>query len=152
MPARTLVIVPCGRSKIWGKVPHRGPVPAAEAYTGSPFKLNREYAERFSDRWIVLSAKYGFIDPDFEIPGPYEVTFKRRSTSPIEVTALRKQIEALGLHQHTHVVGLGGADYRHAIEAAFASFGVPVVFPFAGLPIGKMMQATKRAIESGQPE
>ncbi len=65
-----LVIVPCGCSKIWDRDPKRGPVAAAEAYTGTPFRLNRQYAECFGDAWVVLSAKYGFIAPEFSIPEP----------------------------------------------------------------------------------
>jgi len=42
----TLVIVPCGRSKIWDKNPDAGPTVAKDAYAGSPFKVNRRYAER----------------------------------------------------------------------------------------------------------
>jgi hypothetical protein len=145
------VIVPCGKSKIWDTQPDVGPTPAAEAYTGAPYKLNRQYAERFSDRWVVLSAKYGFIEPDFEIPGPYEVAFTKKQTGPTGIETLRQQVKALRLHEHAPVVGLGGIEYRKAIEAAFAPFNVEVDFPFAGLPIGKMMQATKRPIASGNP-
>jgi hypothetical protein len=151
MSARTLVIVPCGRSKIWDKEPDHGPASAEAAYTGVPFRLNREYAQRFGDRWVVLSAKYGFVEPDFVIPEAYEVTFKRKKSGPIGIDALRQCVESLGLHEYVTIVGLGGADYRQAIDAAFAPFGVSPVFPFAGLPIGKMMQATKRALEVGQP-
>jgi hypothetical protein len=100
---------------------------------------------------VVLSAKYGFIDTDFEVPDNYDVAFTKPSTSPIEIDALRHQVDALGLHKHHVVVGLGGAAYRKVIKEAFAHFEVPVVFPFAGRPIGKMMQATKRAIDAGQP-
>jgi hypothetical protein len=32
---------------------------------GTPFRLNREYAERFGEAWFVLSAKYGLIAPNF---------------------------------------------------------------------------------------
>jgi len=66
-----LVIVPCGKSKIWDRLPDRGPVSAGEAYTGTPVRPNRHYAERFGDAWGVLSAKYGFIAPAFIIPVPY---------------------------------------------------------------------------------
>jgi hypothetical protein len=152
MPSGVLVIVPCGRSKIWDKKEDHGPAAARDAYIGPPFKLNRRYAERFGDRWVILSAKYGFIDPDFEIPESYDVSFKLPSTKPIDPAALQVQIAEIGLHRHRAVVGLGGAAYRKAIKAAFAPFDVPVVFPFASMPIGMMMQATKRAIELGQPE
>lgn len=143
----TLVIVPCGLGKVWDADPQQGPAPAREAYTGPPFKVNRAYAERHGDRWVILSAKYGFIPPDFMLPGPYNVTFKRRATGPVEVTTLIDQIREQRLHESARVVGLGGKEYRAAIEAAFAPFGSTVEFPFAGLPIGLAMRAVKRATE-----
>jgi hypothetical protein len=61
MTQNSMVIVPCGKRKIWDKHPDQGPTHAAEAYTGAPLRLNRRYAERFGDRWVVLSAKYGRV-------------------------------------------------------------------------------------------
>ncbi len=148
---RSLVIVPCGKGKIWSKEPHRGAVPARDAYTGAPFVVNRAYAERFGDAWVVLSAKYGFIPPEQMIPGPYEVSFKDPATQPIAIGQLQAQVRAQGLDQFTCVIGLGGKEYRHAVEAAFAPWPIPLVFPFAGLPIGKAMQATKQAVTTGDP-
>ena len=40
----------------------------------------------------------------------------------------------------------------NAIIEAFAPFGVSPTFPFAGLQIGRMMQATKLAIQEGHPQ
>lgn len=146
-----LIVVPCGQRKIWDKHPRHGPARAEDAYTGAPFKLNRVYAERFGDVWIVLSAKYGFIAPDFQIPEPYDVAFTKPKTSPIAVGALQQQVEDQQLHRYSVIVGLGGAAYRNAIAEAFAPFPVRLAYPFAGLPIGKMMQATKRATTTGNP-
>lgn len=148
---RSLVIVPCGRSKVWSTDSSFGSVNAADAYTGTPFNLNRQYAERFGDGWVILSAKYGFIPPNFVIPGPYEVTFNRKSTNPIAHEQLRQQVRDQRLHRYSIVVGLGGKAYREAITAAFNDSGVRIVFPFAGLPIGRMLQATKRALDTGHP-
>jgi hypothetical protein len=58
-----LVVVPCGMSKVWDRDSDHGPGATTEAYTGTPFRLNRQYAERFGDAWVVLSAKYGLIAP-----------------------------------------------------------------------------------------
>jgi hypothetical protein len=74
-------VVPCGRRKIGDAEPFRGPVSAASAYAGTPLWLNRQYAERFGDAWVALSAKYGFITPGVIIAELYEVPFKR-GTSP----------------------------------------------------------------------
>ena len=65
-----------------------GPVPASEVYTSRFFKLHRAYAERFGDQWVILSAMYGFVRPDFLIPGPYNVTFKRKASGPLDVERL----------------------------------------------------------------
>jgi hypothetical protein len=153
MPERagTLVIVPCGKSKIWDRQPDAGPTAARVAYVGSPFKVNREYAERFGDAWVVLSARYGFLAPADVIPGPYEVTFKRRSTGPVGVDVLREQVDRQALGRFATVLALGGKDYRGPIEAAFAGTGVRVEFPFAGMALGVSLGAVKRAVRSGQP-
>jgi hypothetical protein len=145
------VIVPCGRSKTWERAPGLGSVTACEAYTGSPFTVNRQYAERFGDAWVVLSAKYGFIDPTYMVPGPYEVSFKHPRTNPISADRLREQARTLHLEKFPVVVGLGGKEYRAAITAAFTGSLVHLVFPFAGLPLGKSMQAAKLATASGNP-
>ena len=148
---RALVVVPCGSSKIWDREPEHGAVAAAEAYTGTPFRLDRQYAEHFGDAWVVLRAKYGFIAPAFIIPAPYEVSFKQPATSPITLARLRQQVREQQLDRYQVIVGLGGKEYRAAIEAAFADTSARLVFPFAGLPLGKSLQAAKRAITSGDP-
>ncbi len=142
-----LVVVPCGKSKIWDKDPGHGPTPASEAYTGSMFRLNRQYAEKFGDRWIMLSPKYGFIEPDDVIPESYDISFRLPATNPITVEVLQRQVRELGLDAFPDVIALGGSGYRGAITAAFAGTGAWLHAPFAGLPIGKMMQATKAAME-----
>jgi hypothetical protein len=148
---RSLVIVPCGRSKIWDRHPEHGPTLAQDAYTGSLFRMNRLYAERFGRRWVILSAKYGFIAPTVVIPGPYDTTFLRASSSPITVPVLQQQVAALGLADHDAIIGLGGAAYRTVITEAFGPWPVTITFPFAGLPIGKLLHATKAALTAGNP-
>src|ERR1700682_6158789 len=126
---KTLVIVPCGRAKIWAKRPDAGAVLARDAYIGSPFKVNRAYAERFGDDWLILSAKYGFLAPADTLPENYNVTFKRPRTNPIAREELRRQVAERGLDRYDEVVGLGGREYRTNIEYAFALSGVEVHFP-----------------------
>jgi len=146
-----LVVVPCGRRKVWDKRPDYGPALARDAYISPTFALNRAYAERFGDQWVILSAKYGFIDPDVTIPEPYNVTFKNRATHPISVDRLQQQVHEQGLGCYETVIGLGFRSYREIIEASFAGLRAELCFPFSGLPIGKYMQAVKRALDSGDP-
>lgn len=127
-----LVIVPCGSAKIWDKQPTMGPVAARNAYTGRPFVVNREYAERFDNAWVILSAKFGFLWPSDEIRGPYNVTFKRRSTNPVATATLREQVRDMGLDGFEEVVGLGGKEYRWAIFEAFDGYRDRRPLPFCG--------------------
>lgn len=112
--------------------------------------MNRAFAETFAARWLILSAKFGLITPDFLIPGPYDVTLNRKATNPVSVAVLQRQIREQHLDEFTLIIGLGGKAYKLIVEQAFAPFGVLVEFPFAGLPIGRSMQAIKRATVSGE--
>ena len=150
-PSDTLVIVPCGKAKIWDRNPDAGPTSARDAYTGYPFRVNAAYAERFGTTWLILSAKYGFIDPSFLIPGPYDVSFNRRDSEPISIEKLNEQVRDQGLDCWRTVILLGGRHYREAVEAALDGTGAVIHSPFAGLPLGRMVRAARRAIEQGDP-
>ena len=60
-----LYVANCTRIKIWDLDPHAPPfVPAIIAYQGSCFKKFLKYVEREGIKWwLILSAKYGFIEP-----------------------------------------------------------------------------------------
>jgi hypothetical protein len=145
-----LVIVPCGKAKIWDKWPNMGGVHAKDAYIGPSFKRNRAYAERFAEKWTILSAKYGFIPPEFIIPSPYNVTFKDKSTSPIGYGELKKQVLEQGLDAFEQVVGLGGKEYREAILASFPS-KEKLRFPFGGFDIFKTNRGITLALRTNNP-
>ncbi len=144
-----LVIVPCGSATIWEQDPSAGPTEAYRAYHGTPFKLNRAYAERFADRWMMLSPKYGFIQPNFTIPEPYDVSFRKQSTNPVHLDTLKEQIEEYRLNTFRVAVGLGSKEYRWVVDLAFENTGVLTVFPFRDLPLGTTMHVIKHAIEVG---
>lgn len=146
-----LVIVPCGQKKVWAKQPDAGASVARDAYVGSPFTVNRRFAESFGESWIILSAKYGFIAPDFVIPGPYDTTFNWKSSGPVSMERLQEQVREHHLDRYRHVVGLGGKEYRRAVEAAFEGTAVQLHFPFFGLRVGQAMQAINRAVIEGRP-
>lgn len=146
-----LVIVPCGQKKIWDCHANTGQTAARDAYTGAPFRINRAYAEVFSNAWIILSAKYGFIEPGFGISGPYNITFKKKGSVPITAQELLEQVRFNNFARFTTIIGLGGKIYRETIQQAFADSAPRLHFPFSGLPIGMAMQSTKRAIATNDP-
>jgi hypothetical protein len=146
-----LVVVPCGKGKIWDRHPGAGPTPAKDAYTGSPFKVNRRFAERFASRWVILSAKYGFIDPDFIIPEPYNLTFKKKGPGLVTEATLRRQVVALDLGALSDAIVLGGKEYQKAAQEALAGTETTLHFPFAGLQQGPAMAATNEAVARKDP-
>ena len=146
----TLVIVPCGKSKVWDKNPNVSDVKARDVYTGAPFKVNREYAESFGDDWVILSAKYGFLEPDQIIPENYNVTFNDPSTNPISQKELKKQVER-SYSDYTCIITLGGKTYSEIVSQLFIDETTSVYSPAAGLPIGKAMAKVKNAVRAGKP-
>jgi len=142
MSFKVLVIVPCGSSKIWGKFPKSKATRAEEAYIGPPFKVNRTFAEKFADKWVILSAKYGFIDPDFLIPENYDVSFNDLATNPISLSELKAQVKRKGLESYEFVIALGGKNYIEIEKEIFKS-SAKVIAPAEGLPMGKAMSFIK---------
>jgi hypothetical protein len=142
MSTRVLVVVPCGKSKIWSKFPKIKATRAEEAYVGNPFKVNKAFAKKFADKWIILSAKYGFIGPDFVIPENYDVSFNDPKTHPIGLGELKGQVKKKGLENFDIVIALGGKNYTKIVKEVFVGYA-KVITPTEGLPMGKAMKLVK---------
>ena len=146
----TLAIVQCGARKIWRKHPNAGPTRAKDAYASGYFQNNRAYAERFGKRWLILSAKYGFLEPETRIRD-YDVSFLDPRTHPIGIGKLRTQVRLKRLARYRDVVVLGGSAYVEIVRRAFTGTAVKIHQPFRGLRgIGFIQQAVKRAVLRGR--
>jgi hypothetical protein len=146
-----LVVVPCGTAKLWANNPHAGPTPARAAYVSPYFRNNLHYAETFGDACCILSAKYGFIAPDFVIPEAYEVTFKRKATKPITPAQLADQVRHQHLERFALVEVLAGSDYASSVRAAFRHSSVRISCPLEGFRLGEGWQRVNRALAAGRP-
>jgi len=147
----TLCIVSCGKKKIWDKYPKVGPTQARNVYTGGLSKKGIEYAEKYyPHHYRILSAKYGFIKPDFEIPTNYNITFKKISTLPISIDDLEQQIRQNNLDHYDRIVAIGGKEYIDRLKILFRH---KVVYdPLKGSRgNGEMMAKLKRAILKNSP-
>ncbi len=146
-----VAIVQCGGNKVWKKRSRAGSVPAKEAYVSGYFRKNRAYAEKFADKWYILSAKYGFLEPDTPIRN-YDISFQQPGTKPISSEGLKKNARDKGLHRYKHVVVLGGALYADKVEEALEGADCKVYRPFARFKgIGYIQQAVSQALRSGRP-
>lgn len=61
--SKSLLLIGCSKRKYEGGL-HTRPLPARRMYQGALFQLSLQYAEVAGLRPLILSAKYGFIDPD----------------------------------------------------------------------------------------
>ncbi|GAB4072216.1 hypothetical protein GCM10028778_01830 [Barrientosiimonas marina] len=148
---KELSIIPCGRKKIWDNHPEMGAVPAKNAYTGTLHKRTRQYAEMFTDQWVILSAKHGFLFADDIVDGPYDVTFNQNSDEIVSYAQLICQADEKQLKQFDRLVVLTGQKYKPVINGTFPD-GMPRVFPLANYGgIGYILQALKRAVEAHTP-
>ena len=90
-----LYIVNCTKTKIWNKDPHAPTyVPARLAYRGKSFLKFLNFIkpkEEQGVRWLILSAKYGFIEPWHPISN-YDVSFNDPKSGPVSDDTLRKQV------------------------------------------------------------
>ena len=118
------------------------PVPAKDLYVSPLFLGRRQYVERYCDRWFILSAKHGVLDPDAVID-PYDETLKdrpsevRRRWTQSVLAALDEQIgDFVGTAVEIHA----GAEYRdHGLMDGLRDRGASVEVPTAGLRLGEQL-------------
>jgi hypothetical protein len=118
------------------------PRPAEDLYTSTLFVGRRRYVERSCDRWFVLSAKHGLIEPSVLVE-PYDETLKtkgsgeRRCWSEAVLDQLCAALGDLGgITFEIHA----GAEYRdHGLTAGLLARGAQVEVPAAGMRIGEQL-------------
>ncbi|MCP3764598.1 hypothetical protein NLX67_19850 [Domibacillus sp. A3M-37] len=118
---KRLCIIPCGAKKVWDKKPDAGPTEAENVYIGSFHNSCQNYASRFFEHWVILSAKHGFLFPQDMIHSNYNVAFNSKSPEIISIDKLKQQIPEKKLADFDELVVLGGKKYRKVVEQAFGS-------------------------------
>lgn len=144
---KTLCVVPCGKRKIWDKVPAAGPTEARLVYIGPFAKKCREYAQKFyPDSWCILSAKYGFLFPQDIVPESYNISFNDLKSNPINIEELKKQISTKNLDAYDKIVVLGGKNYVNRLKKVFPYRKIHTpLLGFKGM--GYMLQGLNNALE-----
>ena len=136
----TLFIVQCTRNKIWtDPSENREFVPAKQAYIGGGDEPYAEFVDSLKKqvpkdaRWLYLSAKCGFIEPDHPISN-YNVTFSDPATGPISYETLANQVtsqwrwkDQVRLTMFARVVVCGGPVYLNRVKCAFSSTQASVI-------------------------
>lgn len=146
----SLCILPCGAKKIWDVDPQAGPTAAKHVYKSALHKACRRYAETFAERWVILSAKHGFLLPDDIVPGQYDVGFQHKDRDVVTAERLKEQMVHKQLDVYTDVIVLGGKKFVKVLSPLFDS-SYTVRYPLGDCKgIGYMMQRLNQAVESGK--
>jgi hypothetical protein len=133
---RRIGLVGCVKSKL------DRPARARDLYTSPLFLGRRRYVERTCDRWFVLSAKHGLVDPDTVLE-PYDQTLKhagradRRVWSEGVVAALKRELGPLSAT--TFEIHAGNEYRAFGLEQGIRELGGLVNVPTAGLSLGQQL-------------
>jgi hypothetical protein len=145
---KTLIIIPCGKKKIWSKNKLCGSVKAEEAYVSNYFKLCKLYAKRFADKWVILSGKYGIIEPGFIIDNDYDIKLKPTEEFKIKV---KDQLKPFILDGFTNIVSLCSDYYSDFLKDIIKQFGLKLNTPLRGLKIGIRQKKLKISLGNDKP-
>lgn len=132
-------LVGCVKSKL------RHAAPARDLYTSPLFRGARCAVERSCERWFILSALHGLVEPD-RVLEPYERTLN--TASPSQRRARAEQV--LGQIDTTLGADLSGDTFEAHAGRAYLAFGLvegleargaTVEQPLEGLGLGKRLAA-----------
>lgn len=123
-----------------------GPMPAKDLYDSALFRGRRAHAEATCDRWFILSAEHGLMDPE-RITEDYDNTLigKPATTKRLWANQMLLAIDALDLDYAETVFELQvGSEYRNfGLVDGLRSRGAAIEIPFEGLTQGQQLAAYK---------
>ena len=128
-----ICLVPCVSKK------RSHPTRAEELYVSTFFKKARNYALKF-DRWYILSARYGLVEPARTIE-PYEMTLNRMTKRSRHDWA-GSVVESIcqWTNGSERIVILAGAAYRENLVPMLRKRGYLIEVPMEGMRIGQQLQ------------
>jgi hypothetical protein len=125
------------------------PSKARDIYEGLTFQLAKAYAERYSQRWLIISAKYGLLDPDQTIES-YDLSLQNMTVAERKQWSdnIRRQIVELNLCGDKLVILAPGLYSRNLPDELLHSRFRKVEIPMTGLlGIGQFQKWLKIAIK-----
>ncbi len=118
------------------------PAAAKDLYTSPLFRGRRRWVEHRCDRWFILSARHGLVEPSRRLL-PYDVTLKDVSSKERREWSLRVLMllhRIVGDHANITVEIHAGSLYRdYGLVDGLQERGVVVEVPTAGLGIGEQL-------------
>ncbi|MGC0389142.1 DUF6884 domain-containing protein [Bradyrhizobium sp. USDA 241] len=117
--------------------------PAERLYISPWFVMARRYAHAIADRWFILSAAYGLVEPDRVIE-PYEKTLNKMPIAERRGWAklVTKQMDLAQVRGDEAVV-LAGLNYRRHLEMPLLDRFKEIVVPMPGFAFGEQLSWLK---------
>lgn len=102
---KSIVLIACSREKRAERAP------AKDLYLSERFRLCRTAAEAYADKWFIVSAKHGLVDPE-RILSPYDTTLPNMTSCEVEVwnKKVKNQL-ARWVPKQSNIVCLGDSEY-----------------------------------------
>jgi hypothetical protein len=123
---------------------------ARDLYTSPLFRKAREIAGREYDRWYILSAEYGLVNPDTVIK-PYDKTLLHMDAEERRRWAedIFRDLERC-TSPEDEITFFAGAKYRENLAPLLTERGNNINVPMQGLGIGKQLSWLTRRAERTQ--
>lgn len=113
---------------------------ARDLYDSALFKKSRAMAERSFDRWFILSAKHGLVEPHAMLE-PYNLTLNELGVAERRAWADRVWGALLRyVVPGDTVTFLAGQRYREFLAPWLQAKGVRTLVPLEGLRIGEQLR------------
>lgn len=133
-----MILIGCGKSK------RREASTAGELYTGGLFAARREYAERCTEHWYILSAKFGVIHPSVVV-SPYDCTIRQKPQIDQVAWCAGVISQICDLlpdncrPRDCKIEVHAGEDYADPLVTVLCNFGFRAEWPVRGLGIGEQL-------------
>lgn len=119
---------------------------AKELYVSSLFHKSSEYAQRNSDKWYILSAKHGLLNP-YDVIAPYEQTLNNMGVSERRIWSNKVLNQLLQIaNSNSEIIFLAGIKYRELLIPNLSERGYNISVPLKGLSIGNQLKWLKRQL------
>jgi len=120
------------------------PTKAADLYTSPWFVKARQFASMHFDRWYILSAEYGLVNPG-SVVAPYEKTLCKMTRDEKSAWAARVfcRLED-STRPSDEITILAGTHYRQYLLPLLRKRGNTVHVPMEGLGIGRQLSWLSR--------
>ncbi len=112
---------------------------ARDLYISPLFVKARAFVEQRCNRWFILSALHGLVDPE-DVIRPYDLTLNKLNSAERHrwASGIRSQLD-VALRPRSRVILLAGVRYRDGIEDHLALREHDVIIPMRGLTIGRQL-------------